>query len=741
MKKVLSIFLIILVLSGKNFADFETNERDILSIEGNLCQKIQEKDIPTILVPGILASWYSEEGYKETGKQVKRWIPDPINHTYDTLIYTFKQNGYKIKDVFYQDEFTLSTSSSGSKYIGRNPKNGLYVFGYDWKKDNKITATLLTQLIGLILRDYEYHNKCNIGKVNIVSHSMGGLVARAMLEDMCVEKGYQNGLMKIILRDDNNKITYFDSKKEMNGKIQNFDSYPCQNPYSSSNISKDIKVNKLITIATPHRGSPKAFAIWEKGDIEMTDGFMVGYFGIKNQLNVSSDLGLYKLIHGYDNKVPNGVVTLGQLLPDINNDNDYNNKKLKYLYKEKKEVTLDKTNKLNQFYDTEDNKYSDLIDSTNNFYSIKIENYPQNSFLEELNKKENIDKMMKKIEKKYISYYSKITGNNGLNNIFNIELGDKTEKYITIAGSRELITYDETYKHKGQDIYSYYIEDSGKNYYLISKVLRNQSGLGGDGTVPTNNLKLVPNDSTDGKEFSNSNFESREIKCNKSNPTNNNYKTIYSTDNEYNEPKLGIGSFSKGNIITNDISLNNELYPYIGFGEIDKYEVCSHTNMPFATSGKIIEDLLDLKDTEFNKRYGLLSNFGYADYTYEEKGIIIDENRGIKNNNILSWFYDKNRFNTKISDNILKKDNPINRIRFSLDLQTTDALFEYDILSPIDIMITDEQGRRIGIDRDTGMIVNEIPGAWTSGRAGESGEREFFLIPGKTGEPINHKIE
>jgi hypothetical protein len=29
------------------------------------------------------------------------------------------------------------------------------------------------------------------------------------------------------------------------------------------------------------------------------------------------------------------------------------------------------------------------------------------------------------------------------------------------------------------------------------------------------------------------------------------------------------------------------------------------------------------------------------------------------------------------------------------------------------------------------MIINEIPGAWTSGRAGESGEREFFLIPAK----------
>ncbi|NDK09114.1 hypothetical protein EOM39_07815 [Candidatus Gracilibacteria bacterium] len=179
MRKLILVLLFISLLINQAHSIMSSKESNILSnIDKNpVCENIQEKDIPTILIPGILASWYSEEGYKETGNQVKRWIPDPINHTYDTLIYSFKKNGYKIKDVFYQDEFTLSID-------GTNPKGGLYVFGYDWKKDNKITATLLTQLVGLILNDYEKENGCNIGKVNIVSHSMGGLVARAMLEDM-----------------------------------------------------------------------------------------------------------------------------------------------------------------------------------------------------------------------------------------------------------------------------------------------------------------------------------------------------------------------------------------------------------------------------------------------------------------------------------------------------------------------------------------------------------------------------
>jgi hypothetical protein len=42
-------------------------------------------------------------------------------------------------------------------------------------------------------------------------------------------------------------------------------------------------------------------------------------------------------------------------------------------------------------------------------YNVPFENYPKNNFLEELNKKENIEKIFKKIDNKYISYYSMIT--------------------------------------------------------------------------------------------------------------------------------------------------------------------------------------------------------------------------------------------------------------------------------------------------------------------------------------------
>jgi len=72
-------------------------------------------------------------------------------------------------------------------------------------------------------------------------------------------------------------------------------------------------------------------------------------------------------------------VTIGQLLPDIENNNSYND----YL------------------------KYFDYLKYRKN---IKIEkrNYPKNSFLEELNKRENINKIFDKVDN-YTSYYSTVT--------------------------------------------------------------------------------------------------------------------------------------------------------------------------------------------------------------------------------------------------------------------------------------------------------------------------------------------
>lgn len=707
MIKILSIFLLISIMINQAQAIMSSKERNVLTnIDKNpVCQNILEKDIPTIFIPWILASWYSEEGYKESGNNIKRWIPDPITHSYDTLIYTFKKNWYKIKDVFYKDEFTLSID-------GKNPQWWLYVFGYDWKKDNKITATLLTQLIWLILRDYERENWCNIWKVNIVAHSMWWLVARAMLEDMCLEIKSKDWIKFIDWISINNPVKW---------KIANIPIVKCNNPYNSKSISKEIKVNKFVTIATPHRWSPKAFAIWEKWDIEMTDWFIQWYVWVKGQLGVSTDLWLYKMLHWYDAKIPNWVIALWQLLPDVQKENNYNNKNLWYLLKDNPtEPTLTSNPYLKYF--------------------VPAANYPKNSFLEELNKTENINKMFNKLDKKYISYYSTITGNHGNNNIIWYELWNEpiTQKTLTWPKIIDII-YDKTYNHSWQDIYDNYKKDIWKDYYMINNTIRNEYWLWWDWTVPTNNLLLVPNDSYDWKEISNPKFQTGFIDC------------------------------------------SNALYKW--FWPSWKNEWCSHSKMPFITSISVVNFLLDKWSTRQNDRVQLLSNFWKATYLEEYYWYTWDEKSsylwGIKNTNLLSDFFEeksdipslsvktpyytnvhkeyvKTKYKKILNKNQIELDlNLISPLKFSLDfsaddtvksainwwIETIDSLTMYDILSPIDIMITDEQGKRIWIDRDTWMIINEIPWAWTSWRAGESGEREFFLIPAKKWEPVNHKIE
>ncbi len=54
---------------------------------------------------------------------------------------------------------------------------------------------------------------------------------------------------------------------------------------------------------------------------------------------------------------------------------------------------------------------------------------------------------------------------------------------------------------------------------------------------------------------------------------------------------------------------------------------------------------------------------------------------------------------------------------------------KYEILSPINAIITDSFWRRIWINPENGMIINEIPWAFTSWDTEWSWEPEFFLIP------------
>jgi|WetSurMetagenome_2_1015567.scaffolds.fasta_scaffold01057_3 pimeloyl-ACP methyl ester carboxylesterase len=138
---------------------------------------------PVILIPGFFGSWSATDN--------GRLELDPILHTYDNLWSALKLAGYE------QDK-------------------SLFAFPYNWRQSNATTSLLLKQKID------EVKSACNSAnlvdydcdKVDLIGHSMGGLVAR----------------------------TYIEGDKYAND------------------------VDQLIFLATPQQGAPMAYLSWEGGD-------------------------------------------------------------------------------------------------------------------------------------------------------------------------------------------------------------------------------------------------------------------------------------------------------------------------------------------------------------------------------------------------------------------------------------------------------------------------------------------
>ncbi|HVV38891.1 MAG TPA: alpha/beta hydrolase [Candidatus Paceibacterota bacterium] len=130
---------------------------------------------PVVIIPGILGSW------QKNGE----WVLDPITHIYDNLVDTFLANGYV-------DGKTL------------------FKFPYDWEEPNEVTASVLAKKI------QDIKTICNCSHVNLIGHSMGGLVAAQYIES----PGYKND------------------------------------------------VDQVFFLATPLSGSPKAYKMWEGGQID-----------------------------------------------------------------------------------------------------------------------------------------------------------------------------------------------------------------------------------------------------------------------------------------------------------------------------------------------------------------------------------------------------------------------------------------------------------------------------------------
>ncbi|MBI2673979.1 MAG: hypothetical protein HYX23_01730 [Candidatus Zambryskibacteria bacterium] len=96
---------------------------------------------PVIIIPGIMGSAYKNGVL----------VIDPILHTYDDLVATLVANGYEEgKDLF--------------------------TFPYEWRDSNVFTANLLDDKIEQV------KSICQCDKVDIVAHSMGGLVTRSYIQ-------------------------------------------------------------------------------------------------------------------------------------------------------------------------------------------------------------------------------------------------------------------------------------------------------------------------------------------------------------------------------------------------------------------------------------------------------------------------------------------------------------------------------------------------------------------------------
>ncbi len=184
---------------------------------------------PVIFIPGILGSAYNLKGELEL---------DPIWHKYDDIVESLQKNGFK-KDIDF------------------------FLFPYNWRISNSDTAVVLKNKIRQI------KEQTKISKVDLVVHSMGGLVARSYAE----------------------RDNYADN------------------------------IDQIIFLGTPHRGAPKAYLMWEAGE---------GYnFLLKRHLNHEAEEKGYNNLYEY---VQEKISSVHELLPDYDYLFDAKNNKLRKYY-------------------------------------------------------------------------------------------------------------------------------------------------------------------------------------------------------------------------------------------------------------------------------------------------------------------------------------------------------------------------------------------------------------------------
>lgn len=188
---------------------------------------------PVVVIPGMLGSWPTPRSIGAAALGVSGFSSatsvlelDPFNHTYDSLLTYLEGWGYAHNET-------------------------LFTFPYEWRQDNSVTARQLARRIAVI------KERCLCSQVDVVAHSMGGLVARSYIE--------------------------------------------------SADYRGDIK--NLVQIATPGMGSVSSYEVYQAGVIRL--GGVVGALG---RVAFSAEAAA----HGYTQLAPyirEKVLSVGQLLP------------------------------------------------------------------------------------------------------------------------------------------------------------------------------------------------------------------------------------------------------------------------------------------------------------------------------------------------------------------------------------------------------------------------------------------
>lgn len=209
--------------NGNNLGIASNLAGNLLAVQlvGTLAQIVKE---PIVIVPGIMGSWMKKV---LPNLWVGEWELDPIQHTYDDLCSALTKNGYV-------------------------PGQTLFTFPYDWRFDNRLTAVALRDKIS------EIKSISNCQKVNVIAHSMGGLVARYYIESNL----YQND------------------------------------------------IDQLILLGTPNEGAPRSYLMWEGGENSPPSGISDA---IEALLKIISRAEGFNSDFKYVRNKP--VVSVKQLLP------------------------------------------------------------------------------------------------------------------------------------------------------------------------------------------------------------------------------------------------------------------------------------------------------------------------------------------------------------------------------------------------------------------------------------------